>query len=531
MIIGSSIPVIPQGIEEIQGLDENSDASIGQGFSFENALFAMQESDAEEGKMFMEDEDQTVEEAPIVINDMKTNPTTIPAALAEVQLKSEESEIEIASVDPVVDHSGSHYLPLGDNTEQLTEQVSNMSQPAKVASSAQGNSNFPSADLKSVVEHVPGEVSNNAEEQVLENFSESLEKQGLREGDKDSAATIDPRISSRGGEAGDTERTKVSIATQLNMANAQQDLEKNGAIEKQMENPTVATPAALMHQTKAETEEDMLQRRLMQQFRSITADSASMEASPSQSLENLTQLREISQTPNFDQAISEGEHPDDFMTKQTGAKSPIERNIPQLADIFKSTEQESVVEDTDTSMDIDPSMDNMSMESIENNHVASTKESNSISALKSSEKTSVVSDFDLDQIMSKVNLKDDGDREVTIQLRPEHLGDLRMKVRQEGNDLTIEMTVRNPEAKGLLEANLAELRTRFLAQDDNAFDQLQFAVNVGEHSFSNPDHSAERGQFEEDYSASKQQERLEPQVAVSQQYKKAGLNSGVSIYA
>ena len=106
-----------------------------------------------------------------------------------------------------------------------------------------------------------------------------------------------------------------------------------------------------------------------------------------------------------------------------------------------------------------------------------------------------------------------------------------MKIRQHNNEIVVEMLVASLEAKHMLETNLPELRSRFLGHEDASFDQLQFSVDVEQHSFSESGEAPEHGSFEDDYLGGKQQQEVDAKTPVSQQYQKAGYNAGVSIYA
>lgn len=67
--------------------------------------------------------------------------------------------------------------------------------------------------------------------------------------------------------------------------------------------------------------------------------------------------------------------------------------------------------------------------------------------------------------------------EVTIRLRPEHLGQLHLKVTQHDGTLRVDMTVDSQMAKHMLESNLADLRQRMAEQHPDA-GEFQFNVDV-----------------------------------------------------
>jgi hypothetical protein len=67
-------------------------------------------------------------------------------------------------------------------------------------------------------------------------------------------------------------------------------------------------------------------------------------------------------------------------------------------------------------------------------------------------------------------------QEVTLRLEPEHLGQMKLKVRHSGGEMTVEMTVDNAAAKTLLDANIVDLRQRL--QQDHMGNNSQVQVDV-----------------------------------------------------
>jgi hypothetical protein len=80
--------------------------------------------------------------------------------------------------------------------------------------------------------------------------------------------------------------------------------------------------------------------------------------------------------------------------------------------------------------------------------------------------------FDIEQVVSNGETQ-----EITLRMEPEHLGRVLLKVRQAGNQLTVEMRVDNPAAKQIIEAGFDTLRSRFLDQEF-AYQDMRMNVNV-----------------------------------------------------
>ena len=107
--------------------------------------------------------------------------------------------------------------------------------------------------------------------------------------------------------------------------------------------------------------------------------------------------------------------------------------------------------------------------------------------------------FDFNQVMTRIRTMRDGDsQEMTVQLEPEHLGKLVMKVRQQGGELFLDMKVDNPMAKQILESGFDVLRNRVTQQDLNYRD-LSMNVNVGQQN---------SGGFEQQQERQEQLERM-----------------------
>ena len=84
--------------------------------------------------------------------------------------------------------------------------------------------------------------------------------------------------------------------------------------------------------------------------------------------------------------------------------------------------------------------------------------------------------FNMAQVVNRVRiLRGNGVEEMTLRLHPEELGQITLKIRQSGGDLSIDMRVDNPHAKQMVESGFNALRSRFLDQE---FSYQDLALNV-----------------------------------------------------
>ena len=84
--------------------------------------------------------------------------------------------------------------------------------------------------------------------------------------------------------------------------------------------------------------------------------------------------------------------------------------------------------------------------------------------------------FNMAQVVNRVRiLRGNGVEEMTLRLHPEELGQITLKIRQSGGDLSIDMRVDNPHAKQMVESGFDALRSRFLDQE---FSYQDLALNV-----------------------------------------------------
>ena len=84
--------------------------------------------------------------------------------------------------------------------------------------------------------------------------------------------------------------------------------------------------------------------------------------------------------------------------------------------------------------------------------------------------------FNMDQVVSRVRiLSGNGVEEMTLRLHPEELGQISLKIRQSGGNLSIDMRVDNMLAKQIVESGFDSLRSKFLDQE---FSYKDLALNV-----------------------------------------------------
>ena len=69
-------------------------------------------------------------------------------------------------------------------------------------------------------------------------------------------------------------------------------------------------------------------------------------------------------------------------------------------------------------------------------------------------------------------------KEVTIKLHPEHLGEVRMKVRHQDGALKLDMTVENHAVKSLIESRMEDLRARLQSEQFTSNNEFMFNVDV-----------------------------------------------------
>jgi len=123
-------------------------------------------------------------------------------------------------------------------------------------------------------------------------------------------------------------------------------------------------------------------------------------------------------------------------------------------------------------------------ESTNNSPINTLNENTSVFSVKSNEASNTLSEplrnldlpFDIEKVLGRVRvMSGKGVEEMTLQLKPEELGQITLKIRQSGAELTIDMRVDNPQVKQLIESGFDILRNRFL---DNEFSYQDLALNV-----------------------------------------------------
>ncbi len=116
--------------------------------------------------------------------------------------------------------------------------------------------------------------------------------------------------------------------------------------------------------------------------------------------------------------------------------------------------------------------------------------------------------FNMEQVVSRVRiLRGNGVEEMTLRLHPEDLGQITLRIRQSGGELSIDMRVDNFLAKQLVESGFDALRSKLLDQDFSNQDlalnvdinerDAQYSGNRNNSEFEEDLFSAERGRNEE----------------------------------
>ena len=116
--------------------------------------------------------------------------------------------------------------------------------------------------------------------------------------------------------------------------------------------------------------------------------------------------------------------------------------------------------------------------------------------------------FNMAQVVNRVRiLRGNGVEEMTLRLHPEDLGQITLKIRQSGGELSIDMRVDNFLAKQLVESGFDALRSKLLDQDFSNQDlalnvdinerDAQYSGNRNNSEFEEDLFSAERGRNEE----------------------------------
>ena len=116
--------------------------------------------------------------------------------------------------------------------------------------------------------------------------------------------------------------------------------------------------------------------------------------------------------------------------------------------------------------------------------------------------------FNMEQVVSRIRIiRGNGVEEMTLRLHPEDLGQITLKIRQSGTDLSIDMRVDNLQAKLMVESGFDSLRSKFLDQEFSYKDlalnvdineqDSQFSGDWKNYAFEDDMNSAEKGKKEE----------------------------------
>ena len=153
-------------------------------------------------------------------------------------------------------------------------------------------------------------------------------------------------------------------------------------------------------------------------------------------------------------------------------------------------------------------------------------------ATKVQETKSTEQRMNLEKIASQIQFrKEDNEvKELILELHPKHLGSMRMKLSQEGENLSVEMLVGSVEAKQMIESDLASLREMLMKREDMEFQQLQLAVDVEQNPFQRDGQQAEQGGFRENYGSNHGASSGVVEPKPSQVYQRAVSASGLNLY-
>jgi flagellar hook-length control protein FliK len=125
-------------------------------------------------------------------------------------------------------------------------------------------------------------------------------------------------------------------------------------------------------------------------------------------------------------------------------------------------------------------------------------------------------------------LRGNGVEVMTLRLHPEDLGQITLKIRLSGADLSIDMRVDNPQAKLLVESGFDSLRSKFLDQEFS-FQDLALNVDINERD-SQFSRDRKNSAFEEDMN-SKERGKKEEVAAVEETPRVINRNdSGLNLY-
>jgi len=167
----------------------------------------------------------------------------------------------------------------------------------------------------------------------------------------------------------------------------------------------------------------------------------------------------------------------------------------------------------------------------------SNTDASSISGVKVGEATNSMSDplrnadlpFNVEQIVNRVRiLRGNGVEEMTLRLNPEELGQITLKIRQSGADLSIDMRVENPQAKLLVESGFDSLRIRFL-DNDFSYQDLALNVDINERD-SQFGRDRRNSEFEENISSADRKETEDIKQAEEKENLGILTDSGLNLY-
>ena len=137
--------------------------------------------------------------------------------------------------------------------------------------------------------------------------------------------------------------------------------------------------------------------------------------------------------------------------------------------------------------------------------------------------------FNMEQVVSRVRiLSGNGVEEMTLRLHPEELGQITLKIRQAGGNLTIDMRVDNMLAKQIVESGFDSLRSKFLDQEFS-YKDLALNVDINERD-SKYGGDREHFEFEEEMFSSEKGKKEEISSLEETPHVRHRTDSGLNLY-
>lgn len=324
-----------------------------------------------------------------------------------------------------------------------------------------------------------------------------------------------------------TNRARITVEEQIARTQSEQ-INAGEAAEEQ----TRPTPSIFRHSDKLIEEQELMQRYPSQHLEEVEAVA---EDSPANRLRQQREiLKAMSNKAADGENLAQGALGGTNVAGAEGQKSSSAMSAGLAAAFLAAEKRSASSEAASEGLDIpqQQSFDTLLSNGDEAMASSSTiKGIASVESIQAARETASSTPIDLEQIVSQIRTsKDEGINEMTLQLRPDHLGQLNLRVRQDGDRLSVEMIVDNPIAKQLIEANFNDLKNRFLEKELN-FTDMNLNVNIDHRSAADQfGETPYQGRFEEDYQAAQQQNRLQDNIPVSETYPRRNNETGLNLY-